>query len=44
MAVRTVFPRHEISRGRPTLTEIKRAIGLFSDVDPQSGEIDVLVV
>ncbi len=28
MAVRTVLPRHMMSRGRPTLTESKRGIAL----------------
>jgi hypothetical protein len=29
----TVFPRHAMSRGRPTLTESKRAVTFFSSDD-----------
>src|ERR1700732_3306792 len=40
MAVRTVLPRHAMSRGRPTLTESKRGNTFFPTMTPQFEQVN----
>jgi hypothetical protein len=40
MAVRTVLPRHAMSRGRPTLTESKRGNIFFPTTTPQFEQVN----